>query len=180
MAWDKDLEARAIKLANEGYSAAQIAAATGGHVSRGTVIRKMKQVGVRLKGRGGTQGVVPYGGKRQPGDDAPKKRKQMPENWRTHTPDHHKVVAQSEYASALVSAAAEAAAVPPASRVPLVDLKKYQCRWPIGDPTTRDFGFCGKNRHVLFPYCEAHARIAYQAKFKNPPAEAGKKRTAVA
>ena len=36
------------------------------------------------------------------------------------------------------------------------------CKWPIGHPDEEDFHFCGKPRHVGFPYCEEHARQASQ------------------
>ncbi len=34
-----------------------------------------------------------------------------------------------------------------------------QCRWPIGDPRSDDYGVCG--RPAEGPYCPAHAKIAY-------------------
>jgi len=36
------------------------------------------------------------------------------------------------------------------------------CRWPIGDPSENEFHFCGRKPKVGSPYCEAHARKAYQ------------------
>jgi GcrA cell cycle regulator len=36
------------------------------------------------------------------------------------------------------------------------------CRWPIGDPSGEEFHFCGRNPKGGSPYCEAHARKAYQ------------------
>lgn len=36
------------------------------------------------------------------------------------------------------------------------------CRWPIGDPGTPSFRFCGARAVAGQPYCEAHARMAYQ------------------
>ena len=41
------------------------------------------------------------------------------------------------------------------------------CRWPCGDPKHDDFGFCGDNAMPGLPYCEDHARIAYQAATRN-------------
>lgn len=38
-----------------------------------------------------------------------------------------------------------------------------QCRWPIGDPRSPDFRFCGCNAHEGLPYCVDHARVAYQS-----------------
>ena len=36
------------------------------------------------------------------------------------------------------------------------------CRWPIGDPRSPDFRFCGCSAHEGLPYCIDHARVAYQ------------------
>ncbi len=36
------------------------------------------------------------------------------------------------------------------------------CRWPIGDPRSPDFRFCGCVAHEGMPYCIDHARVAYQ------------------
>lgn len=36
------------------------------------------------------------------------------------------------------------------------------CRWPVGDPRSPDFRFCGCTAHEGLPYCIDHARVAYQ------------------
>jgi GcrA cell cycle regulator len=36
------------------------------------------------------------------------------------------------------------------------------CHWPIGDPSETEFHFCGRKPRNGSPYCEAHARKAYQ------------------
>jgi GcrA cell cycle regulator len=36
------------------------------------------------------------------------------------------------------------------------------CRWPVGDPRSADFRFCGCVAQEGLPYCTDHARIAYQ------------------
>ena len=52
--------------------------------------------------------------------------------------------------------------------IPLKERKYIQtltescCRWPIGDPQQADFHFCGKSKVTGLPYCEAHARRAFQ------------------
>jgi GcrA cell cycle regulator len=35
------------------------------------------------------------------------------------------------------------------------------CKWPIGDPSSDEFTFCGR-RASEGPYCAEHARVAYQ------------------
>ncbi len=44
----------------------------------------------------------------------------------------------------------------------LANLKKDQCRWPIGDPDSEDFHFCGKKVFTGKPYCFEHCKQAYQ------------------
>jgi hypothetical protein len=47
-------------------------------------------------------------------------------------------------------------------RVTIMDLRESMCRWPLGDPTTPEFRFCGARSITGLPYCTHHAEIAYQ------------------
>jgi GcrA cell cycle regulator len=49
----------------------------------------------------------------------------------------------------------------------LVDLKERMCRWPIGDPQEPGFKFCGGPSVEGVPYCNHHARLAYQSNTKS-------------
>ena len=49
-----------------------------------------------------------------------------------------------------------------ANRCSLLELREWHCRWPMGDPTARSFGFCGNKPLHGLPYCPAHARIGYR------------------
>ena len=49
-----------------------------------------------------------------------------------------------------------------ARRIPLMDLTERTCKWPIGDPATPDFWFCGLPSQQGKPYCEAHVGVAFQ------------------
>ncbi|HAJ90910.1 MAG TPA: gcrA cell cycle regulator family protein [Rhodospirillaceae bacterium] len=51
--------------------------------------------------------------------------------------------------------------------VSLVDLKERMCRWPIGDPKESGFKFCGGPSDEGIPYCNHHARVAYQINTKS-------------
>ena len=44
----------------------------------------------------------------------------------------------------------------------LLELQQWHCRWPMGDPTSEDFGFCGSAPVAGLPYCPAHADMAYR------------------
>jgi GcrA cell cycle regulator len=53
---------------------------------------------------------------------------------------------------------------------PVLLLKEWSCRYPIGDPLGSEFHFCGARRRSGLPYCEAHARIAYTPVERSPRA----------
>ncbi|MCC7304711.1 MAG: gcrA cell cycle regulator family protein [Alphaproteobacteria bacterium] len=53
--------------------------------------------------------------------------------------------------------------------IDMMKLGPRSCRWPLGDPRDDRFGFCGDRIVEGLPYCDDHARVAYQA--------AGKART---
>jgi GcrA cell cycle regulator len=51
--------------------------------------------------------------------------------------------------------------IPEDKRLSLLQLNEHTCKWPIGDPLTKDFYFCGGHALESGPYCEFHSRKAY-------------------
>lgn len=49
-----------------------------------------------------------------------------------------------------------------AKKLTLMELTERTCKWPIGDPATEDFWFCGLPVQAGKPYCEAHVNVAFQ------------------
>lgn len=49
-----------------------------------------------------------------------------------------------------------------AKRLTLMELTERTCKWPVGDPATEDFWFCGLPVKTGKPYCEAHVGVAFQ------------------
>ena len=49
-----------------------------------------------------------------------------------------------------------------AKRLTLMELTERTCKWPVGDPATDDFWFCGLPVQQGKPYCEAHVGVAFQ------------------
>jgi GcrA cell cycle regulator len=49
-----------------------------------------------------------------------------------------------------------------ARKLSLMELTERTCKWPIGDPATDDFYFCGLPSVAGKPYCEAHVAVAFQ------------------
>ena len=49
-----------------------------------------------------------------------------------------------------------------ARKLSLMELTERTCKWPIGDPATDKFWFCGLPSQPGKPYCEAHVGVAFQ------------------
>lgn len=54
-------------------------------------------------------------------------------------------------------------AIPSGQRKTLLELTPKTCKWPVGDPSTPDFFFCGGPPAEGLPYCVHHCRRAYGA-----------------
>lgn len=49
-----------------------------------------------------------------------------------------------------------------ARKLTLMELTEKTCKWPVGDPATDNFWFCGLPVQPGKPYCEAHVGVAFQ------------------
>ncbi len=47
-------------------------------------------------------------------------------------------------------------------KLKLMELTERTCKWPVGDPATEHFWFCGLGTEIGKPYCEAHNAVAFQ------------------
>ncbi|MES0869115.1 GcrA family cell cycle regulator [Pseudovibrio sp. SCP19] len=52
--------------------------------------------------------------------------------------------------------------IPVSERASILTLNERTCKWPIGDPGSEDFYFCGRQSDAGTPYCAHHRSIAYQ------------------
>ena len=62
-----------------------------------------------------------------------------------------------------------------ARRCGIMHLTDHTCRWPIGDPGSETFYFCGSTPCEKGPYCEYHARMSVvkaRGSRRRKPAEA--------
>ncbi|WP_404326886.1 GcrA family cell cycle regulator [Aerophototrophica crusticola] len=50
----------------------------------------------------------------------------------------------------------------PSKGATILSLTERMCKWPVGDPKSPDFHFCGKAAVQGLPYCAEHAALAYQ------------------
>ena len=47
-------------------------------------------------------------------------------------------------------------------KISLMELTERTCKWPIGDPATDTYWFCGHESEPGKPYCKTHISIAFQ------------------
>ena len=66
---------------------------------------------------------------------------------------------------------AEDVVVPMSKKLTLLELTENTCKWPTGDPQRPGFSFCGHQTKEDTPYCEHHAKVAFQ-----PPSERRRRR----
>lgn len=71
--------------------------------------------------------------------------------------------ARVEVSAADLATLAEMAARDPVARITSIhDLESHHCRWPVGDPRSADFGWCGDQVVPGLSYCAPCAARAYQ------------------
>ena len=147
MSWTDERVALLTKLWADGLSASQIAAELGG-ITRNAVIGKVHRLG--LSGRA-----------KSPSSSAPRPRKaRSSQMLRVSRPSIRGNNALAyDYA---VEPEPELIEIPIEQRKTLLQLNDATCRWPVGDPGSTDFFFCGGNSNEGSPYCSYHSRVAYQ------------------
>jgi GcrA cell cycle regulator len=152
MAWTDERVELLKKLWAEGLSASQIAGRLGS-VTRNAVIGKVHRLG--LSGRATTSRMKSH---------RPRPRmaaKRMAKGGRfapLGNPAFRALYAEADAYQPPV----EELVIPANERKYIQTLTECSCRWPIGDPQVSDFHFCGKNKVPGLPYCEFHARRAFQ------------------
>lgn len=162
MAWTDERVELLKKLWSEGLSASQIAGRLGG-VTRNAVIGKVHRLG--LAGRATTSRMKthrarPRMAQPQTAAAAGAKRPQKPQRFATVGNPALRALYQPE-AEPFVPALEELD-IPLKERKTIQTLGECHCRWPIGDPQHADFHFCGKEKVAGLPYCQFHARRAFQ------------------
>ena len=170
MNWTDDRVELLKKLWAEGLSASQIALQLG-DASRNSVIGKVHRLGLAGRAKAPSPAVPRQ---RKPRTAGTLVRMARPAAVRGNTALAAVPVYEEEVAPAPRVAAAENV-VPIGQRCNILELGIGKCRWPVGDPGSADFFFCGGKTAGVSPYCGYHSRIAY-----HPPADRRRDRRAAA
>ncbi len=155
MSWTDERVESLKKLWGEGLSASQIAGRLGG-VTRTAVLGKVHRLG--RTGRAAPTRIKTARPRARVGAGAAK-RQAKPRFAQLGNPSFRNLYQPD--AEPFVPAAAELE-IPLAERKTLQMLTESCCRWPIGDPQNADFHFCNGSKVAGLPYCEFHARRAFQ------------------
>ncbi|MGH1424467.1 MAG: GcrA family cell cycle regulator [Pseudooceanicola sp.] len=180
MSWTDERVETLKKMWGEGQSASQIAKELGG-VTRNAVIGKVHRLGLSNRSGGGS---ASSGASATKTDD---KAKAAPKQAKRETPAPKP--AETPAPAAPSPSPARKAIIPAgqplppqpsaneispealakvsaiekkAKRLSLMELTERTCKWPVGDPATEDFWFCGLPVQGGKPYCEAHVGVAFQ------------------
>lgn len=168
--WTEERVAYAMRRWKEGGSGAEIAselsAEAGGGFTKNSVICKMYRLGLAFQGgsRDGRSSSDLVTRVRSDKSSTAGRVRAVAKAPKADRPAKEARPAQSR-AARLVC---EAAMVPP--QMPettfygsdaVQALQDSACKWPVGDPLTREFRFCCAPQASGFPYCAFHARMAY-------------------
>ena len=151
--WTDERVERLKKLWADGLSASQIAGELGG-ITRNAVIGKVHRLG--LSGRA-----------KAPSSSVPRQRKpRAPTMFRAPRPMMRGNTALAHMPAYDYEVEPDPEPIeniiPIGQRCTLLELNDSKCRWPIGDPGTTEFFFCGGTPVEGLPYCGYHSRVAYQ------------------
>ncbi len=154
------------KLWLDGLSASRIATELAGGVTRNAVIGKVHRLG--LSGRVKTQSssanarlrsAKPTTATNRPGTSGqPQRAVAMPMRGNAAL-----AIQDRPIPTPLVRRSFDDNVVAMTENVTIMELRESMCRWPVGDPSSADFRYCGGKAPIgEGPYCKHHSRMAYQ------------------
>ncbi|MFJ6025801.1 GcrA family cell cycle regulator [Brevundimonas sp. NPDC092305] len=148
--WTEDRVGALKKLWLEGQSASQIAKQLGGGVTRNAVIGKVHRLGLSGRATPSQPARATF-------------RPARPRPTPTQAPSAPRRIEAAQPRALTAPVAAPVPELPGTATV--MTLGAHMCKWPIGDPSSTEFSFCGR-RASEGVYCVEHARVAYQPAVK--------------
>jgi GcrA cell cycle regulator len=160
MSWTDERVELLRQLWLDGKSASQISAQLGLGVTRNAVIGKVHRLGLSGRAKSSAPAAPRIRQRTAPVHRPPSVSRHSSVSHRVHgntalalNPDHLLDIQPMVY---------EDVVVPISLRVTIVELKESMCRWPLGDPTSPEFRYCGSQSTGTGPYCAPHGKMAYQ------------------
>ncbi len=156
LTWSDDRVEQLKKLWESGLSASQIAAELG-NVTRNAVIGKVHRLGLSGRAKAPSKPpstAAPRQGKARPAQHMMRVARPVS---RGNTALAHAFEVEME-----PDPISYDNVVPMSQRLSLLELNEATCHWPVGDPSSPEFFFCGGKALAGLPYCAHHSRVAYQ------------------
>ena len=142
MSWDEEKVSKLKELWGKGSTASQIAKIIGG-ISRNAVIGKAHRLNLSSKIK--TRSVSSLQGLNNNND-----YKNNPKQKRGRKSKFQSLIIEKDFE--------------PENPKQLEELDESVCKWPINNPSDKDFYFCGRTSLKDFSYCKLHLLYAYQPK----------------
>jgi GcrA cell cycle regulator len=182
MSWSEDRVETLKKMWGEGQSASQIAKELGG-VTRNAVIGKVHRLGLSNRTTGGDKTEAKGKAKPTAAKAAKPKTDAKPKVAAASAAKTEEAPVPAKIVTRIKPIIPAGQPLPPqpsaneidpealakvtevekkAKKITLMELTERTCKWPIGDPATSDFWFCGLPSQAGKPYCEAHVGVAFQ------------------
>jgi GcrA cell cycle regulator len=176
--WTDERVERLKSMWMDGRSASEIARELGG-VSRNAVIGKVHRLG--LSGRQGSRSKPAAAAK--PGRKAAARAQKpaVPARRPSHRNSGPALALRADPEPFVENVAVTGEVIPMTRNLTLLELGPRTCRWPIGDPQSPDFRFCGAPTESGQVYCSACSKKAYETRAersRNPAANRGTRRLA--
>jgi len=170
MSWTDERVELLRQLWLDGKSASQISSILAGGVTRNAVIGKVHRLGLAGRPKSPAVAAAPVRSPRarvapQRLGSALAQRPRSIGNTALAFSHDYEIEAQNESDRNVV--------LPMSIKVTIVDLKESMCKWPLGDPATPEFRYCGASS-TESPYCTFHAKLAYQPTQDRRKARAGR------
>jgi GcrA cell cycle regulator len=164
MVWTAEAVEDLKKLALAGKSASHIAAALGA-ASRNAVIGKASRIGIKLGGGGRGPGTRKAGVGRPQWASAPYTRPGAVDHGSDVALVGDPGVRPEEGRAAGTLGEAEIGEM---RRLRFEEIREFSCRWPLGDPRSGEFAYCGLTPAKGQSYCAGHCRMAYRSPQPRP------------
>ena len=145
----------------EGKSASQIASLLGHGLTRNAVIGKVHRLGLAARAKAPSSS----GAHSRPSSSHQGAHRAAAQRVAPAAPRIVRgataLAVQPQTAAEAEPQTFEGVVLPMSLRVTIVELKEAMCRWPLGDPSSPDFRYCGSPK-ANGPYCAHHGKLAYQ------------------
>jgi GcrA cell cycle regulator len=162
MSWTDERVELLRQLWLDGKSASQISAQLGHGLTRNAVIGKVHRLGLAGRAKSPSSSAAPPRPAATQRAAAPRASGGSRGGARAAVHGNVALALSPEPELEATPVFHEDVVVPMSLRVTILELREAMCRWPLGDPSSSEFRYCGSPSSGAGPYCTHHGKLAYQ------------------